>query len=1059
MKRVLFLMFISLSIALKAAQLPPGFVEQLLAQNLDPTDLVMAPDGRIFITIKSGKILIVENGVLSPNPFLDIPVYTYNEAGLCHIVLDPNFDVNHYYYIYYTVSDASHNRVSRFTANGNFTLPGSEVVVLDLDPGSIHNGGDMAFGLDGKLYIAVGEGDNTSNPQSFGSLLGKVLRLNRDGTVPSDNPFFNVATVIGRNKAIWALGFRNPYSMDIQPGTGKIFVTDAGAELAEEIDEVQAGKNYGWPLIEGMRTNEPAPANYQDPLYAYLHGFTPFTGCAVVGAAFYNPTVNQFPNQYVGQFFYADYCNGYINYIDPVTLSAHTFANGISRPMAILVAPDGTLYYLARAGLDGTPEANTSTNDGTLWKVTYTGSGIPVISVQPKNALAVENDNINFITAASGTQPLSYQWMVNGLPIIGATLASYTFNNAQLTDTGKKFSCKVSNSLGSATTQDATLSVISNTRPVPQLTVALPANAVLYQAGQTISFTGGATDNEDGVLPPSALTWKIDFHHKQHVHPGMQPTSGIASGSFYIPKVGEPAADVWYRIILTATDTKGLTNIVYKDVFPQKVKIILNTIPPTLTLNLDGQPIHTPDTVISVVGFTRTIEAPVQETHDGILYLFSKWTPVGIDRSFTFNAPIEATSFTATYSAISLHPKNALVTVGDNVNFIISAPNAQPLSYQWMVNGLPIMGATLGNFTFTNAQLIDDGKKVSCRVSNSFGSVTTQEVKLSVKKGGQTITFGILAPATFGDTPLTLSANSSSGLPISYATSDATKVTIAGNKVTLVGAGLVNITAKQEGNTNYNPATEVTQALTVNKVDQTITFSPIPTKIFGDAPFNLAATSSSGLIVDYSTSSDKVSLSGSRVTLTKPGSVTFKADQIGNNNFNAAPSVSQTFCINPAKPVISVTGLNSGTPVLTSSSSSGNQWYKNGVLLTDAVSNTLSPTNDGSYKVKVTIDNCASEFSVEQILIITGDVPSKSTYSEFVVYPNPVKDNLTLSLAVFNSNSEVEVVLYDATGRIMDKVYRKGSETVLSVSSYSTGNYTVKVSQQSKTYVAKFVKE
>ena len=1050
-------MFVSLSIAANASQLPPGFVEQLLAQNLDPTDLVMAPDGRIFITIKSGKIVIVENGVLSPTAFLEIPVYTYNEAGLCHMVLDPNFDVNHYYYIYYTVSDASHNRVSRFTANGNFTLPGSEVVVLDLDPGSIHNGGDMAFGLDGKLYIAVGEGDNTSNPQSFGSLLGKVLRLNPDGTVPSDNPFFNDATVIGRNKAIWALGFRNPYSMDIQPGTGKIFVTDAGAELAEEIDEVQAGKNYGWPLIEGMRTNEVAPANYQDPLYAYLHGFTPFTGCAVVGAAFYNPTVNQFPNQYVGQFFYADYCNGYINYIDPVTLSAHTFANSISRPMAIIVAPDGTLYYLARAGLDGTPEANTSTNDGTLWKVTYTGLGIPVISVQPKNALAVEGDNINFIISASGTQPLSYQWLVNGSPIIGATLASYMFTNAQLTDNGKKFSCKVSNPLGSVTTQDAILSVISNTRPVPQLTVTLPANAVLYQAGQTIQFSGGANDIEDGVLPTSALTWKIDFHHKQHVHPGMQPTSGIASGSFYIPKVGETADDVWYRIILTATDTKGLTNSVYQDVFPQKVKIILNTIPPNLTLNLDGQPIQTPDTVSSVVGFTRTIEAPVQETHAGILYLFSKWTQAELDRLFTFNAPMEATSFTATYSAISLQPKNALVAVGDNVNFTISASNAQPLSYQWLVNDSPIIGATLASYTFANAQLIDEGKKVSCRVSNSFGSVTTEEVKLSVIKGGQTITFGVLAPVTFGDAPLTLSANASSGLPISYTTSDETKVTIAGNKVTLVGAGLVNITANQEGNTNYNPASKVTQVLTVNKASQIIYFPAISTKTFGEAPFSLSATST-GLAIQFSTDSDKISLTGNQVTLVKPGSVTIQANQAGNNNINSAPSVSQSFCINPAKPIITATGLNSGTPILTSNISIGNQWYKNGTLIIGATSNAFTPIDDGSYTVKVTVDNCSSELSAEQILVITGDISSISA-SEFFIYPNPVKDNLMINLTAFDATSEVEIIMYDASGRKVEKIFKRGAEANFPVSSYPSGTYSLKVSQRNQIYFARFVKE
>ncbi|MFN7600253.1 MAG: PQQ-dependent sugar dehydrogenase, partial [Bacteroidota bacterium] len=356
------------TIIARAAQLPSGFSETLLAQNLDPTDMVMTPDGRILITIKSGRIVVVQNGVLLPTNFLTLAVDNFNERGLGHIVLDPNFETNNFYYVYYTVPGQNRNRVSRFTANGNSTLAGSEVVLLDLDllSGTIHNAGAMVFGVDGKLYVSTGDGANAATSQSMNSLLGKVLRINTDpaNLIPTDNPFF--ATATGNNRAIWATGFRNPFSMSVQATTGKIFVGDVGGSLFEEINWVQAGKNYGWPLIEGRRTTQTPPANYQDPLFAYDHG----QGCAVVGGAFYNPSLQNFPNEYTGRFFFADYCGGYIRMLDSTTGNlVGTFASNINRPVALLTGRDGALYYMARAGLGGGSEGdNTSTSNGSLWK-------------------------------------------------------------------------------------------------------------------------------------------------------------------------------------------------------------------------------------------------------------------------------------------------------------------------------------------------------------------------------------------------------------------------------------------------------------------------------------------------------------------------------------------------------------------------------------------------------------------------------------------------------------------------------------------------------------------
>ena len=673
-KRILiFVLLFSYQFSI-GSQLPTGFIEQLIAQNLDPTDMVITSDGRIFITIKSGKILIVENGVLSGSVLLNIPVDNFNERGLGHIVLDPNFDLNHYYYVYYTVpnSGTAFNRISRFTANGNSTLPGSEFVLMDLDvlAGSIHNGGDLAFGIDGKLYISVGESSNANIAQSFSSVLGKVLRINADGSIPADNPFY--ATTTGKNKAIFALGLRNPFSMDIQPGTGKIFVCDVGAGLWEEVNEIQAGKNYGWPVIEGLISQQTTPpANYKDPIYTYMHGAGPDQGCAVVGAAFYNPSTNVFPPQYVGKFYFADYCNGYIKYLDPLSPgSPQTFATGINRPVSIIVAPDGSLYYLARAGLGGGSEAdNTSVTDGQLWKVSYTGSGTPFIAAQPQSITAVVGDVVNFIIAASGTQPLTYQWMIDGAPVVGGPNSpTFPFTITQLSDNGKVFSCQVSNTFGAVTTSNATLTVTSNTRPTPVLTITLSSGETLYQAGQTIQFSGSATDAEDGTIPISSLTWKIDFHHEVHVHPALASTSGTASGTYVIPKIGETDADVWYRVILTATDSQGLSKSVYQDVFPQKINIILTTSPANLTLLLDGQTVQAPITVESVIGITHSVEALITQTSGTGSFSYLTWTDQSLTRLFTFDAPLQDKGFSANYLIVPTGNGDGLLGEYRNTN-------------------------------------------------------------------------------------------------------------------------------------------------------------------------------------------------------------------------------------------------------------------------------------------------------------------------------------------------------------------------------------------------------
>lgn len=635
------LVFVGSLPGVRAAGLyPPNFSETNIGNGLNsPTAMALAPDGRIFVCQQTGQLRVIKNGLLLSTPFVSLNVDSRGERGLLGVAFDPNFTANGHVYLYYTATTpVTHNRVVRFTANGDVAAPGSELVLLDLEAlsgATNHNGGALHFGPDGKLYVAVGDNANGNNSQTLNNRLGKVLRLNPDGSIPPDNPFFGTAS--GNNRAIWALGLRNPFTFAFQPGTGRMHINDVGQNTWEEINVGMAGVNYGWPATEGPTTDP----RYVTPLFAYTHGGGSDQGFSIAGGVFYNPGSPTFPAAMQGTYFFADFVSGWIRRVDPVSGVATDFATGLDNPVDLRVGSDGALYCLSRGR-------------GAVVRIQYTNPAPtvpPQITRQPENIRVAAGYPATFRVEATGDVPLSYQWQRNGSAIVGATGAVYTFT-AALADNGAKFRCIVSNGAGSATSDEATLEVVA--LPPPTATITLPLEGARYNAGGTLRYEGTATDGTGAPLPASAYSWRIDFHHDTHFHPFVPETAGQPGNTVTLPTEGEPAASVWYRIHLTVTDTQGLSHSTFRDIHPNTATLQLETFPAGLQVTLDGQPKTAPLSVLGVVGFLRTLGAPLSQTLNGIVYEFERWSD-GQPATHTVSTPATDTTYTARYRLTPPH--------------------------------------------------------------------------------------------------------------------------------------------------------------------------------------------------------------------------------------------------------------------------------------------------------------------------------------------------------------------------------------------------------------------
>jgi glucose/arabinose dehydrogenase len=382
----------------EAIELPAGFIAETLATNLNAaTAFVPVPDGRILIAAQTGELLVWKDGGLLDRPALTLPVTDYWERGLIGITLAPDFPRTPHLFVLYVAGHPFVRHVlSRFIIQGDIADPASEVVLLEGDdqarlggvqPGG-HQGGPLRFGPDGKLFVSMGEQTAGEPAQRLDTLQGKILRVNADGSIPPDNPFFTKAG--GKYRAIYAYGVRNAFGLAVQPETRRMFFTDVGGSAFEEVNELTAGANYGWPLAEGHSTNR----NFGSPLYAY----PPVIGQSVCGGTFYprDPvetlkrsivepglasTLQQFntstfPARWRGKFFFVDFMKHWLKALDPeAPTNVVTFARGLNGPVAVELAPDGSLLVLNRGTIWRDPKKFV-TNSGSLVRIRYSGDSL-----------------------------------------------------------------------------------------------------------------------------------------------------------------------------------------------------------------------------------------------------------------------------------------------------------------------------------------------------------------------------------------------------------------------------------------------------------------------------------------------------------------------------------------------------------------------------------------------------------------------------------------------------------------------------------------------------------
>jgi glucose/arabinose dehydrogenase len=597
-------------------------------------------------------------------------------------------------------------RLSRLTASGD-QMTGTEQVLVSgwCQQFPSHSIGTVTFGPDGALYAGAGEGASfnytdygqTKNPcgdpplpagtsltpptAQGGALRSQSVRrptgqpATLDGTIvrvdPNTgaglpgNPFASRADANARR--IIAYGVRNPFRFTMRPGTEQLWLGDVGENDWEEINRIGdindgVAENFGWPCFEGsgrqagydgadLNSCESlyASGGQTGPFYRYNHNAKvvaedacPTGSSSVSGVAFENGS--NYPSAYDGALFFADASRGCIwvmkraGGVDPSPSQLAQFVGGAGKPVQVLTGPGGDIFYV---DLDG----------GQVHRVVYNGANHPpsaAISAIPTSGavpLTVSFDG----SGSSDLDPsdsLSYAWDLDGdgqLDDSTAIAPSHTYTQAGAVTAR----LRVADPAGASDTESVTITVGGpvNSPPVP--VIDTPTSGLRWQVGDPISFSGHATDAQDGAVPSNRLSWSVVLNHcpsNCHTHP-VQEFAGVATGTFPAPDHDYPSS---LSLILTATDSAGATANTSVRLDPRTVDLTFATTPSGLQLAVGAASVTAPTTRTVIVGSSNSVSAPSPQAFGGASYTFRSWSDGG-GRTHNLIAPTSPTTYTATF--------------------------------------------------------------------------------------------------------------------------------------------------------------------------------------------------------------------------------------------------------------------------------------------------------------------------------------------------------------------------------------------------------------------------
>ena len=675
----------------QGATLPAGFAEETLGAGLtSPVGAAPAPDGRIFVAEKGGRVrVITPDRLLLQAPLLDISsrVNSYWDRGLLGIAVDKDFATNGWLYLLYTYDvtpltpDSSGQMVGqllRVTVSPSNTTSQETVLLgsytssacptasntLDCIPsnGASHSIGTVRVDpADGSLWVGVGDSSSFTQVDNLAfrtydeqSLAGKILHVGRDGKGLPGHPFCPAdADVTHVCTKLYAKGFRNPYRFHLR-SDGPPIVGDVQWDTNEELDVVRPGGNYGWPCWEA-RNQTPGYKNDQrcasvyaaggdsKPLHYYPHVDGSGTNSsAIVGGPEYGAT--DFPPEYRGNIYFGDYAKGTVNRIKVDAADncvepnpqggcvAHPFATGWFGGVDLQTAPGGGLLYVQFG--DGGP-------NGSVQRIYWdTDAGRPTARIQATPRYGPAPLAVQFSSAGSTDpdgQPLSYQWDFGDGSTSTAANPSHTYTN-------------VGTYTARLTVDDGTLShsttvTITPGNTPPTVSLTAPVEGLTYRAGDTIQLRGSATDPEDGALTGPALSWRVTLVHGSHDHPLEERTGGSAS----FVTASDHDSDSFYRITLRATDSKGLDTERIVIIRPQTVPFEINSQPDSgAHVSYGGTETTTPYARQSGIGYQTSVAAEETYTRLGRTWLFDRWSDAGA-RLHNITIPAAASALTAFY--------------------------------------------------------------------------------------------------------------------------------------------------------------------------------------------------------------------------------------------------------------------------------------------------------------------------------------------------------------------------------------------------------------------------